>query len=110
MKVNRINSLVLVGAVALLRSAVPKLTKAILVAALKKYEIDEPSQSPNISERPMTIKEACAMLQVTRHTLYKYVKSGQIRATRLGGHRLFRVDPVSIREFLNMEPAKEAGK
>lgn len=109
MKVNRINSLVLEGAVALLRSAVPKLTKARLVAALEKYEIDELEQNLRI-ERPLTIKEACAMLQVTRHTLYKYVKSGQIRATRLGGHRLFRVDPVSIREFLNMEPAKEAGK
>ena len=109
MKVNRINSLVLEGAVALLRSAVPKLTKSRLVAALKKYEIDEPAQNLSI-ERPLTIKEACAMLQVTRPTLYKYIKSGQIRATRLGGHRLFRVDPVSIREFLNMEPAKEAGK
>lgn len=109
MKVNRINSQVLEGAVALLRSAVPKLTKARLVAALKKYEIDELEQNLSI-ERPLTIKEACAMLQVTRPTLYKYVKSGQIRATRLGGHRLFRVDPVSIREFLNMEPAKEAGK
>lgn len=110
MKVNRINSQVLEGAVVLLQAMTPELTPTRLVAALKKYEIDEPAQSPNISERPMTIKEACAMLQVSRHTLYKFVKSGQIRATRLGGLRLFRVDPVSIREFLNMEPAKEAEK
>lgn len=109
MKVNRINSQVLESAVVLLQAMTPELTPTRLVAALKKYEIDEPAQNLSI-ERPLTIKEACAMLQVTRHTLYKYVKSGQIRATRLGGHRLFRVDPVSIREFLNMEPEKEAGK
>lgn len=108
MKIHKVAPQVLESAVVLLQAMTPELTPTRLVAALKKYEIDEPAQSPNISERPMTIKEACAMLQVTRHTLYKYVKSGQIRATRLGGHRLFRIDPVSIREFLNMEPAKEA--
>lgn len=108
MKIHKVAPQVLESAVVLLQAMTPELTPTRLVAALKKYEIDEPAQSSNTSERPMTIKEACAMLQVTRHTLYKYVKSGQIRATRLGGHRLFRVDPVSIREFLNMEPAKEA--
>lgn len=108
MKIHKVAPQVLESAVVLLQSMAPELTPTRLVAALKKFEIDEPAQSSNTSERPMTIKEACALLQVTRHTLYKYVKSGQIRATRLGGHRLFRVDPVSIREFLNMEPAKEA--
>ena len=108
MKIHKVAPQVLESAVVLLQSRAPELTPTRLVAALKKFEIDEPAQSSNTSERPMTIKEACAMLQVTRHTLYKYVKSGQIRATRLGGHRLFRIDPVSIREFLNMEPAKEA--
>ncbi len=107
MKIHKVAPQVLESAVVLLQAMTPELTPTRLVAALKKYEIDEPEQNLSI-ERPLTIKEACAMLQVTRHTLYKYVKSGQIRATRLGGHRLFRVDPVSIREFLNMEPAKEA--
>ncbi len=108
MKIHKVAPQVLESAVVLLQAMTPELTPTRLVAALKKYEIDEPAQSPNISERPMTIKEACAMLQVTRHTLYKYVKTGQIRGTKLGGERLIRIDPASVRKLLNMEPAKEA--
>jgi excisionase family DNA binding protein len=108
MKVNRINSLVLEGAVALLRSAVPKLTKARLVAALKKYEIDEPAQNLSI-ERTLTINETCALLQVRRITLNKYIKTGRLRAVKLG-RRTVGITPDSIREFLDMGTAKEAGK
>lgn len=108
MKVLEINPTVLESAVVLLKSAVPKLTKARLIAALKKYEIDEPEQNLSI-ERPLTIKETCALLQVHRITLYKYIKTGQLHTVKLGD-RLVRITPDSIREFLNMEPAKEAGK
>lgn len=108
MKVNRINSLVLEGAVALLRSAVPEITPESLVAALKKYEIDEPAQNLSI-ERLLTINETCALLQVSRIALNKYIKTGRLRAVKLG-RRTVRITPDSVRKLLNMEPAKEAGK
>ena len=90
MKIHKTSPQVLESAVVLLQSMAPELTPTRLVAALKKFEIDEPAQSSNTSERPMTIKEACALLQVTRHTLYKYVKSGQIRATTFTGREIAR--------------------
>lgn len=108
MKVNRINSQVLEGAVALLKSAVPEITPESLVAALKEYGIDEPAQNLSI-ERTLTINETCALLQVRRITLNKYIKTGRLRAVKLG-RRTVGITPDSIREFLNMEPAKEAGK
>lgn len=108
MKVHEINPAILEGAVVLLKSAVPELTPGKLVAALKKYEIDEPAQNLNM-ERALTTKEACALLQIHHTTLYRYIKTGQLRAVKLG-HKTVRITPDSIREFLGMGTAKEAGK
>ncbi len=108
MKVLEINPTVLESAVVLLKSAVPEITLGSLVAALKKYEIDEPAQNLSI-ERPLTINETCALLQVRRITLNKYIKTGRLRAVKLG-RRTIRITPDSIREFLDMGTAKEAGK
>lgn len=108
MKVLEINPTVLESAVVLLKSAVPEITPESLVAALKKYEIDEPAQNLSI-ERPLTINETCALLQVGRITLNKYIKTGRLRAVKLG-RRTVRITPDSIRKLLNMEPEKEAGK
>lgn len=106
MKVLEINPTVLESAVVLLKSAVPEITPESLVAALKKYEIDEPAQNLSI-ERPLTINETCALLQVSRIALNKYIKTGRLRAVKLG-RRTVRITPDSIRKLLNMEPEKEA--
>ena len=105
MKVNRINSRVLEGAVALLRSAVPEITPEKLVAALKSYN----STLANAPERPYTRQEVCNLLSISIPTLHRMIKAGTVRKIVVSKH-VVRIDPASVRELLDMESAKEAGK
>lgn len=45
-----------------------------------------------------TVEEALEILKVTRRTLYRYIKAGQIKAVRLG--REYRITEEALRDFL----------
>jgi putative molybdopterin biosynthesis protein len=45
-----------------------------------------------------TATEALDILKVTRRTLYRYIKAGQIKAIKLG--REYRITEESLKEFL----------
>lgn len=105
MKVNRINSQVLEGAVALLRSAVPEITPEKLVAALKSYN----STLANAPEKPYTRQEVCNLLSISIPTLHRMIKAGAVRKIVVSKHSV-RIDPASVRELLNMEQTKEVKK
>ena len=42
----------------------------------------------------MTLKEICDYLKVTRYTVYRLIKDGQLPAIRVGGQWRFRPDQV----------------
>lgn len=45
-----------------------------------------------------TTEEALEVLKVTKRTLYRYIKAGQIKAIRLG--REYRITEEALRDFL----------
>lgn len=51
--------------------------------------------------RMLTTKEVCNMLNASRPTLYKYVKSGQIRRVEFGP-RMHRYDEDDIKRFMKV--------
>lgn len=48
--------------------------------------------------RVYTTEEALEVLKVTKRTLYRYIKAGQIKAIRLG--REYRITEEALRDFL----------
>lgn len=45
-----------------------------------------------------TTEEALEVLKVTRRTLYRYIKAGQLKAVRLG--REYRITEDALKDFL----------
>ncbi len=45
-----------------------------------------------------TLDEVAEALRVTRRTLYSYIKTGQLKATKIG--RFWRVSEDSLRTFI----------
>jgi putative resolvase len=45
-----------------------------------------------------TTDEALEVLKVTRRTLYRYIKAGQIKAIRMG--REYRITEYALKDFL----------
>ena len=61
---------------------------------------------PNTTTTPhLTVEAVADQLGVTEKTIYRYVKSGRLRAVRLGS-RLLRIDPASVAELL--QPADQS--
>lgn len=56
-----------------------------------------------IYDRPLTIKETAARLQIARPTLYNYVREGKIKATRTDKKLLFLPDDIA--EYLQKNKA-----
>lgn len=52
-----------------------------------------------------TIEECAEILKVTKRTIYKYVKEGTLRASKVG--RDWRVTDTAIRAFLESLEQKE---
>lgn len=46
-----------------------------------------------------TVEEATEILKVTRRTLYRYIKAGQIKSIKLG--REYRITEEALKDFLN---------
>ncbi len=107
MKMSKITPHELECIVMLLQPSVPELTPTKLVAALKSYGADKEEQKSTMWERPLTIKETCALLGVTVPTVNRLVKRGLLVKYNISV-RAVRIDPASVRKLLNMEPAKEA--
>jgi len=49
-------------------------------------------------ERLLTIQQVMDRLQVADETIYRYIKSGKLRAVRIGG--LWRIPSEALDEFL----------
>lgn len=51
-----------------------------------------------VMERLLTIQQVMDRLQVADETIYRYIKSGKLRAVRIGG--LWRIPSEALDEFL----------
>jgi len=51
------------------------------------------------SSKLFTIQQVMERLQVADETIYRYIKSGKLRAVRVGG--LWRIPSEALDEFLN---------
>lgn len=51
-------------------------------------------------EKILTIKEACEYLRVKRRTALRWIYSGQLRAFKLGGGRLWRIREQDLQRFI----------
>lgn len=58
------------------------------------------------AERPLTIREVCAELRLSRNTVYGLIQSGQLMAFRAGKQR-YRVEAVDLRRY---KEARRAGR
>ena len=52
-----------------------------------------------------TLKECEQLLHVSNRTLQSYVKSGKLKAVKIGGR--WRVTPAALDRFINGEPPTE---
>ena len=50
----------------------------------------------------LTLKETADILNVSWQTIRNYIKTGKLKAYRLGESKDYRVNPVDLNEFLNM--------
>ena len=50
------------------------------------------------AERPMTIREVCAELRLSRNTVYALIQAGQLPAFRAGKQR-YRIEAADLRRY-----------
>ena len=93
----RIAPQVLTAATGMLQPFIPELSPESLVAALKNHETLK--QDKFLAEKPLTRQQAAALLSVSLPTLDRHIKSGILRASKIGP-RAVRIDPASVRELL----------
>ena len=56
------------------------------------------------AERPLTIREVCAELRLSRNTVYALIQAGQLPAFRAGKQR-YRVEPADLRRYKEAQRA-----
>ena len=88
------------GAVALLGRHVPELTAATLLAAIRTYGC-QPQPQQNHVTKPLTRKQAGEFLQVSLPTLDALIRSGKIKAVKVG--RGIRIDANSVKKIIGGE-------
>ena len=88
------------AAVSLLRPYAPELTATGLVEALTH---SEPPPAEPTFRKPLTRREAAEILQVSVNSINRYIRSGLLKAHRVG-QRLIRIDPRSLEELLQGTP------
>ena len=84
---------ILTAATGLLQPFYPELTPQGLLSMLNA------EKSEKQMERPLTRQQAAALLSVSLPTLDRYLKTGLLRATKLGPRNV-RINPQSLRELL----------
>ncbi len=90
---NPITPPILAAACGMLQPFFPELTPQGLLSMLNA------EKSEKQMERPLTRRQAAALLSVSLPTLDRHIKSGILRASKIGP-RVVRVDPASVRELL----------
>ena len=56
------------------------------------------------SDRPLTVREVCAELRLSRNTVYALIQTGQLPAFRAGKQR-YRVEAADLRRYKEIRRA-----
>lgn len=94
----RITPAILTAATGMLQPFIPELTPQGLLAALKNHDAGQPA-AVTVAEKPLTRKEAAALLSVSLNSINRYMNTGILRRVRIGA-RIVRIDPASVRDLL----------
>ena len=78
-----------------------------LLGALKSYEETPLSTGLTEKGRPMTKREAAALLNVSLQTIGSYIKNGSLKAGKLPGGRLIRIDSDSVAALIDYKTAQK---
>ncbi|WP_294508145.1 helix-turn-helix domain-containing protein [uncultured Victivallis sp.] len=100
----KITPAILAAATGMLQPFIPELTPQGLLAALKSHDAGQPAAS--IAEKPLTRKEAAALLSVSLNSVNRYMNTGLLRRVKIGP-RVVRIDPASVRELLDNGTAEK---
>ena len=93
---------ILNGAYSLLFPFIPDLNPERLLGALKNFEPSPVAAQPTLT-KPLKQKEALALLGVSQPTLTKFIKNGHLKACKLPGSSLLRIDAASLQALLDGE-------
>ena len=83
---NTLPQSIIVAAVAMLSPFIPDLSPTRLIAALQSYD-SEAKEQDNVNARPrqsLTLKDACFILRLSRPTIYRMNKRGEIKLLKIG--------------------------
>ncbi len=82
-------------------------TLSLLVEALatRAGEQDRPSETP-VGRMAYSVKEACKNLSIGRSTLYRAIKSGQLRSIRIGARTVIRAE--ELESWVSNGPHRDA--
>ena len=98
--IRKIPDSVIIAATGMLQPFIPELNPKNLIAALSNHENGK--QSTSIAEKPLTRKEAAALLGVSLPTISRYLHEGKLGRIRLTA-RAVRISPESLRNLLQIE-------
>lgn len=54
-----------------------------------------------IPSKLLTITEVMDILQVNRHTIYRYIKDKKLKGVKLASHTQWRIRDYDLAEFIN---------
>ena len=92
---NKITPAVIQAAVAMLSPYVPEISPQSLIQALRDYGTNAAT-----FDKPLTRKEAAAVLGVSLPTINRLLNAGTLRRIRITPAAV-KVDPASVRALLN---------
>lgn len=94
----KITPQVIAAATGLLQPYCPDLSPQGLIAALQQYKQKDDTTQSNI-ERPLTRREAAALLKVSLNTISRYLTIGKLERIRLTD-RSCRITSASVKKLL----------
>ena len=96
---NTIPKSVIIAAVAVLSPFIKNITATNLINALQEYEIDNKSEATTSLKRPYKISEVMEILQLTKPSIYKLIRSGELVRIKIGSAA--RITAASVAKLIN---------
>ena len=96
---NTIPKAVILAAVSLLSPFIKNITATNLINALQEYESDNKSEATTSLKRPYKISEVMEILQLTKPSVYKLIRTGKLTRIKLGSAT--RITADSVEKLIN---------
>ena len=96
---NTIPKSVMIAAVAVLSPFIKDITATNLITALQEYEDDKKTESTTSTKRPYKISEVMEILQLTKPSIYKLIRSGELVRIKIGSAA--RITAASVAKLIN---------